>query len=179
MQLQPNIVDGFSYDQKLLPVLYHFRTQAVAQMAVLRQANGFQMQWLVAPDDDRRSLPAYQTIEFQQSVTPGSWIWGFNVTAIAAGANTPVNLSISIEDEGSGQKWFSDFLRGNEFALQRIAGDTGQAPGLLPQPFPILDPGRLNIVFANNTTVAINVQLVLNIARFCQGRIYAGQECSP
>lgn len=179
MTLQPSIIDGFSYDQKLLPVLHHFRTHAVAQMATLRQANGYQMQWLVMPDDDRRVLPAYETIEHQQSVPPGSWIWGFNVTVVSAGVNTPINLSILVEDEGSGQKWFSDFVRGNEFGLQRIAGDNGRAPGLLPQPFPVMEPGRINVIFANNSTAAINIQLVLNVARFCEGRIYSSQECRP
>lgn len=174
------VTDGFMYDSKLLPVLYQYRTTAVSQMEVLRRAGGFQCQWIVVPEESAEVVEAYGQTEYQATITPGSWVWGAALKMTVGGSNLPQTVHVHIEDEGSRQYWQSDYETGNGFTLfGRAADDRGKMPIMFSQPIAVTPPGKLNVRLANENAVDASVQLVLNVARLCTGRMFSPQECLP
>ena len=174
------ITDGFSLDTKILPLMYQYRTAALSQLEVLRRAQGFQAQWVVIPEESAESLAAYDQLEYQATIAPGSWIWGAAFKATLAGANQPQTAHIHIEDEGTRQFWESDYEIGNGYTLfGRDADDMGKMPIIFSQPIPVTPPGKLNVKIANENSSSVTVQLVLNVARICTGRMFSPQECLP
>lgn len=174
------VTDGFSLDSKILPLLYQYRTAALSQMEVLRKAGGFQCQWLVAPQESAEVIPAYGQVEYQATITPGSWIWGYSFKGTVSGSAQPETLHISVEDEGTRQSYESDYEVGNAYTLfNRAADDKGKMPAIFCQPIPVTPPGRINIKIANENAVSASAQLVLNVARLCTGRMFTPQECLP
>ena len=174
------ITDGFSLDSKILPLLYQYRTAALSQLEVLRRSQGFQAQWIVVPEESAETLAAYDQLEYQATITPGSWVWGVSFKATLAGANRPETAHVHIEDEGTRLYWESDYVVGNALSLfGRDADDRGKMPAMFPQPIPVTPPGKLNVKISNENSSSIQVQLVLNVARLCTGRLFSPQECMP
>ena len=174
------MTDGFSLDTHMLPLLYQYRTAAVSQLEVLRRAQGFQAQWIVVPQESREPLAAFDQLEYQATILPGSWVWGYSVKATFAGVNSPNLIHIYVEDEGTGQYWESDFEPASAYtAFNRPADERGEMPIPMVQPFPITEPGKLNVRIANENNAEADVQLILSIARICKGRSAWPQECLP
>ena len=179
MPILRTVVDGFTMDSKLLPVWMHYRTAAVAQMDTLRRTQGFQVRWMVIPQEGTSLLEAWGEIEFESRINPGSWIWGYSLVARTAGVDDPPDVSIELQDEGSGQKFMANYVRGDAWALDnRAADDRGRMPAVMPAPFCVTSPGRIASKMANNTGNDISVQLILSAAELCM-RTDSPQECLP
>jgi len=156
-----DLSDSFtlSLSQLISPVQY--RAHAIAQMEVLRRANGYQFAAFSSPTRDIKTIPAYSQIEEQWSMTPGSFIWGWNFSVSTAMAG-PGNFHVLLTDACTETALFSDYA-----AVGNIAGaSTGPRwPFILANPRLISDPGKVNVEIYNNFGSVVTCQFVAFVAQ--------------
>ena len=180
-----SIVDGFQYNLFLQNLPERYYPLALSQLEPFRRARGYRPRWYTVPDaDNLGAIPDYATIEEQIRIAPGSWLWGMSVALIItpmAGPSFAINPStavmVQITDGSTGLKLFSDFVAaGFIWSQPDVFGAGGvippylwvdNAPYILSQPRPIVEPGFVNVEISNLQVVApgvlpiARVQLVL------------------
>ena len=157
----PNIIDGFSLNAALLSLPKRFFPNALAQLDVLRRAANYRPRWYCVPDDFSNPIPAYDTLQYQLQVAPGSYLWATNWTVLD-GENS--DLWIQITDSCTEIPLGSDFQCGAAF---RPTGATQLWPRIFGQPRLILEPGLINVEIANTQSSSRQCQLLLHFAEPC------------
>jgi hypothetical protein len=181
-----SIVDGFQYNLFLQNFPENYYPLALSQLEPFRRARGYRPRWYTVPDaDNLGAIPDYATIEEQIRIAPGSWLWGMSAALITSAVPPfpfmPINPSaavmVQITDGSTGLKLFSDFVAaGFIWSQPDVFGAGGvappylwvdNAPYILSQPRPIVEPGFVNVEISNLLVVAPGtmpnalVQLVL------------------
>lgn len=158
----PNIVDGFTLNAALLYLPKRFFPNALAQLDVLRRAANYRPRWYCVPDDFNQPVAAYDTLQYQIQVVPGSYLWGMNWTVLDGELS---DLYIQITDSCTEIPLGSDFQAGAAF---RPSGASQLWPRILGQPRLILEPGLVNVEIANTQASSRQCQLLLHFAEPCQ-----------
>ena len=158
----PNIIDGFTLNAALLYLPKRFFPSALAQLDPLRRAENYRPRWFCVPDDFNQPIAAYDTLQYQLQVVPGSYLIGMNWTVLD-GENT--DLYIQITDSCTEIPLGSDFQNGAAF---RPSGAAQLWPRILAQPRLILEPGLVNVEIANAQSSSRQCQLLLHFAEPCQ-----------
>lgn len=165
------IIDGFSLNPNILYLPYHYTAMCLAQLETLRRANLYRARWYVAPADITQPIAAYDTIEMQIKVTPGSWLWGMSYNEYD---NSYVILDgnhslIQVTDNCTGVPLFNEYAsgRGNTGYRNGVDFRGGIMPVLLTEPRCVVEPGLVNVEVANTTSSSIRAQLVLFFAEPC------------
>ena len=171
----PSIIDGFTLNPAIRYRPNWYMAAALGSMDILRRANAYRPKWYVVPDDEHATIPAYQTLEYQLSLTPRSYIWGVLVNqfglALPYVQTNADDVWVKLTDSCSGISLFSDFVRGLGFqSLQATLTDQRNAmlPYLLTQPRLVMEPGLVTVELANTAAVAIRPQLVVFTAEPCE-----------
>lgn len=170
----PRPIDGFSYVQNIWPLLYHQPAHALAQMDAWRRAKGYRLRYATGPDESQQAMPARGDVEYQIKLKPGSWWYGYST------AQSAPLFDIRLTDQATGCLIFSDFVDSSQLYADLVyGGAVAPNPGgpmLLPQPYPITEPGLLNLEVHNHDTIARTFQLVLCLMEPCV-RIARRQAC--
>ena len=166
----PPIFDGFSLNAGLLYLPKRFFPNALAQLDVLRRAANYRPRWYCVPDDFNEPIAAYDTLQYQIRVTPGSYLWGLNWTVLPT--EDPrvdealiSDLYVQITDSCSEIPLFNDFVCG---AALRPSGATQLWPRILGQPRLIIEPALVNVEIANTRSHSRQCQLLLHFAEPCE-----------
>jgi len=160
--------DGFTLNPatRLLPNRY--TPGALGQMDVLRRANTYRPRWFLVPDDFNQPLAAYSTLEYQITVSGGSYLWGlcFIQTNAAFTEVAPTGVVFQITEACNGLALFDDFVSGSAFAhFQAAALPRGmELVQPLTQPRLFLEPGNVNVEMCNLSATTQNCQLLLLFA---------------
>lgn len=163
-QLEQPIVDGFCYDLTQLFVPGWFRAMALGQLEALRKSGLYRARWYVVPEEPT-ALAAYDTLEQQVHIVPGSYLWGLVAGAVGA---TFVPTMVRITEGSTGIPFMSDFLTGSAMGVSDANGNF--FPTLLTQPRLIVAPGWVNVEIANPSGLnlaANQLQIVLFCAEPC------------
>jgi hypothetical protein len=164
-----SIVDGFQYNLYQPNLAERYYPLALYQFEPFRRARGYRPRWYTVPDaDNLGAIPNYGTIEEQIRIAPGSWLWGLSVALMVSPAppflpwltDPSVVVMVQITDGSTGLKLFSDFVAaGFIWSQPDIFGPWGpivlpyswvdNAPHILSQPRPIVEPGFVNVEIAN------------------------------
>lgn len=163
------IMDGFAYNLNIRYTAMSYYPLALQQLNIIRRANLMRPRWYVVPTDQNSPIPAYQTTEYQVSVTPGSYLWAVSVTAYDDNYDTidADDLLIQITDACSGIPLFSDFASGSGLAMNQASAQGYPIPPILATPRLILEPGLVTVEVSNKGTAPINAQAVLYFAEPC------------
>lgn len=151
---RPDIVDGFvlSMSQLYLPISY--RANCLAQMEVLRKANGYQFMAQTAPSQAPETIPAFGQIEEQWTVEPGSYLWGWSLALVNNNIDivNSGSIHVLITDACTETALSSDYILAANISSKRPLFNVAapRNPFLLPQPRLISDPGKLNVEIYNN-----------------------------
>lgn len=180
MPLRPK-VDGFMYNTSLLLLPNRFFPFALGELEVLRRANNYRARWYCVPDDmegnptpttpiGTQPIAAYDTFQFQISVSPASYLWGMMFASLTGGS-LATDLQLSIVDSCTGIPLFNDFASGSvaspRSTIQGVTRNSKALPVPLSKPRLILAPGLVNVEIANTTNAARQCQLVLMFAEPC------------
>jgi hypothetical protein len=147
---------------------------ALASLDVLRRANTYRPKMHLLPDDINMPIAAFETLEYQVRVVPGSYVWGLILNQYDPATWVNVNAAdiwCQITDSCNGIKLFDDFISARSHStLQNVATDARNAmlPHLLTHPRLVLEPGLLNVELANTATAARRCQLVIFTAEPCE-----------
>lgn len=179
MRLEPEgtvlqqIVDGFSYNTMLFPMLpCRYFPNALAQMDVLRRAANFRARWFCIPDDIDQPIQPYATLYYQIRVAYGAYIYGYQFSTLSATdpsgnpvATTASDILVEAVDSCTGIPLFQDYANGggchSNFTSRCV-------PILLTQPRLILEPGLVNTHVSNRTPNTIYCQLLVQVAEPCR-----------
>lgn len=171
------VVDGFTYNSSLILMPCRFYPQALGQMDILRRAANYRARWFVIPDDAGQPIQPYDTFYYQIEVARGSYLWGYNFSAISAldPDDAPAEVSASdllvqITDSCTGVPLFQDFIIASGAKVnQQGTADLGarMIPVLTTQPRLILEPGLVNVEISNRTGNTITCQLLIHFAEPC------------
>lgn len=162
--------DGFTYNLSPFARATPFRYYAAAlqNLEVLRRANLYRPRWYVFPDDINQPLPAYETLEYQISVTAGSYLWGYNFTELDSDqdATTPSNILIQVTEACTGIELFQDFVGGLALSQYQASADQRGKPNpqILSTPRLVLEPGLVNLELSNRAATTTYCQLLLLFA---------------
>lgn len=190
-EIRRNIVDGFMYDLFLRPSTEQFYPMALAQMEIWRRAAAYRPRWHTIPDaDDVANIPAYQTVEEQARIVPGSWIWGASLSCLDPATLLPVDpstrIAIKMMEGGSGVYFTWDYCSGYTYWTKRpypgalAAANFPHRPCLLSQPRLVLEPGYVNVEMANiSTGNLVKCQIVLYVMEPCLVLQEDYTECWP
>jgi len=166
------LMDGFAYNPAVRYTPHNYYPIALAQMELLRRANLLRPRWFVLPDDEQTPIAAYQTMEYQVSVTPGSYLWAISCVTYNA-SYVPVaasNILIQVTDSCTGIPTFSDFVTTRGMSQQPSApvNPLGYPiPMLFTAPRLILEPGLVTVEVANRSADEVITQIVLYFAEPC------------
>ncbi len=160
---QKPIVDGFTYSLSRTVAADSYYSQCVAQLELLRRANGYRAKWHTVPDDIGEPVPAFGQLEYQVNVQPGSYLWAY-MFAITQDTNAPTDIYVQVTDACTETPMFSDYARGSIFAENTSGIGTNRPPCLLSQPYLIGDPGLINVEIYNKAATDTLCQLVLLFA---------------
>lgn len=169
----PGVVDAFTLNPSIRYRPGYYMPLALASLDVLRRANTWRPKLHTLPDDINMPIPAFETLEYQVRVVPGSYLWALvlNQYNDAWASVNAADVWCQITDSCNGIPLFDDFISARSHStLQNVATDARNAmlPHLLTQPRLILEPGLLNVELANTATVARRCQLVLFTAEPCE-----------
>ena len=165
------LMDGFAYNTNIRFTASNYYAIALQQLNIIRRANLLRPRWYVVPTDQDQPVQGYQTVEYQVSVTPGSYLWAIGVL-VYDGSYTPVSgddILIQITDACSGIGLFNDFATGSGFQSEPNAPNNlgYPIPQLLSGPRLILEPGLVSVEVANRSGTSITTQTVLYFAEPC------------
>lgn len=188
-EIRRNIVDGFLYDLFFRPSTERYYEMAVAQMEVWRRAKSYRPRWHTVPDADQVfDIPAYETVEEQVRVVPGTWVWGMSLCCLDPGTLTAVDpstrIAVKVMEGGTGVYFTWDYISGYQMWMKRPYANPAQAfphrvcP--LSQPRLCLEPGFINVEMANiSTGNLVKCQLVLFCLEPCIVLQEDYSECWP
>lgn len=173
------ILDGFVLSASMLYLSTTYRASALAQMEVLRRSRGYRTRWYLVPDDLNVPVPAYDQLEQQINVPPGSYLWGlaFSIPTVLNTSLVTTTVHIQITDACTETALFSDYAY--YYQVQSAAPANGSMnrrnPMILAQPAPIGQPGLVDVEIYNGSVdgstppvgVAVNCQLALLFAEPC------------
>ena len=166
------LMDGFVYNTAIRYTAMNYYPIALAQLETLRRANLLRPRWFVLPDDQDTPIAAYQTMEYQVSVSPGSYLWAINAVTYDSSYDpiTSDNILLQVTDSCTGVALFSDFATTRGMSTQPNApvNPLGYPiPQLLAAPRLILEPGLVTVEIANRSAASIITQVVLFFAEPC------------
>lgn len=150
------VIDGFCYSLFRQYSAGWYEPMALGQMEPIRRAGGFRFRSYCVPEDQDVLIPAYDTVEMQVHIVPGSYLWGFL-------ALVDPSLRIKITEGATGIPLSAEFISG----FGSIAFTPPGKPILLSQPRLIVDPGWINVEMANVLAAPSAVQLILLVAEPC------------
>jgi hypothetical protein len=167
------LMDGFLYNPALrFATPYDYYPTALGGLEILRRTALYRPRWYVIPDSINQPIAAYDTLEYQVSLTAGSYLWGYQFTQLVLEQSTFVvvagdDMLVQITDACTGIPLFSDFVI--DFGLLVPSGNAlgRPIPNLLPAPRLVLEPGLLNVEIANRSSGSITCQLLLLTAEPC------------
>ena len=173
MLVEKPLVDGFLYSMTMLyqPVVY--RASALAQLEVLRRAQGYRVREYCVPDQglNDTTIPAFSQVEQQVNTMPGAYLWGLTFSApFGEAENIAENIYIQITDACTESPMFSDYALASQFQATPSSDANGwnrRNPPLLAQPLLIGPPALLDVEMYNSLGVAVTCQLVLLVAEPC------------
>lgn len=184
--IEAPILDGFTYSASMLYLSTTYRASALAQMEVLRRAKGYRARWYLVPDDLHDPIPAYDQIEQQINVPPGSYLWGiaFSIPTELNDSLVTTVCHIQVTDACTETALFSDYV--NHFNVQSLNPAVGamnrRNPMLLAQPALIGQPGLVDVEIYNGSTdggVASIGQAPAGVALNCQLALLFAEPCVP
>jgi hypothetical protein len=165
------IMDGFTYNLNIRHTAMNYYPLALDQLEVIRRANLMRPRWYVVPTDQDQPVAAYDTVQYQTSVTPGSYLWAVTVI-VYDGAYNPVvgtDILLQVTDACSGVSLFNDFVTGSGLQTEPNAPNNlgYPVPQLLSSPRLILEPGLVSVEVANRSGSSVTAQTVLYFAEPC------------
>lgn len=165
------ILDGFTLNPAIRAWPGYFMPAALGQMDVLRRATRYRAKYHLVPDQANLSLAAYQTLEYEVRVIPGTYVWGLLAIQVSAtGAGVAPVYYFKITDACNGVPFSSDFVASRGFG--NWAGNRNLRAALLPHllctPRLVIEPGLLAVELANPTSAAIRPQLILCCTEPCE-----------
>src|SRR5437868_766722 len=114
--VQPQIVDGFSYNDQLLYLPGRYFPLALQEMDSLRRAANFRTREWCVPDNFNVPIQPFDTFYYQIEVAGGSYFWGYNFAAISATdpddapvATTATDLLVQLTDSCTGVPLWQDY----------------------------------------------------------------------
>ena len=164
--------DGFLLNPAIRYWPQDYYSACLRQMEVLRRANTYRCRMFAVPDDFQQPIPAYQTIEYQVQMTPGSFIWGFRFNQYDSSytAQPPNGVVVKVTESCTGLALVSEFYTPSAEAYFD-SGATPRGPYpmplLLPQPKLVLEPGDVNVEMCNLLNEPAYCQYVLLVAEPC------------
>lgn len=168
----PQKVDGFSYNTQLLYLPQRYFVNALAEYDILRRANNYRPRWFTIPDDIGLPVQPFDTYYYQDEVSDGSYLVGYQFASVSATApnNTPAattasDICVQATDNCTGLPLFQDFANGNGCS-SNFTARMGWI--MLSRPRLILSPGQFNVEIANRTANTINCQLLMLFAEPCR-----------
>lgn len=149
------ILDGFTRNMNLRAVCHSYPWLALERLEAVRRCTQYRPRWYSVPDDTNgQVIAARGSYEYQISVVPGSWLYGFSYTVPEGG------YSVQITEDCSGITLFSEWILPNGYTQSQFAGI------ILLQPTVILEPGiSVEIASLNSTpSRATSLQMLLLFA---------------
>lgn len=156
------IVDGFTYTFSRIPALTSYYNNCIAQLEILRRANGYHLRIYCVPDDFNNPIGAFLTFEYQVRTQPGAYLYAYQFSIVGAGA--PSDVLFQVTDSCTETKLFSDFIAGSSMAETTAGIGLNRPPCLMSQPYLVGPPGQLNVEMSNRASAARNCQLLLFLA---------------
>lgn len=154
------VIDGFCYDLTRLFVPGWYEPMALGQLEAIRKSGLYRARWHAVPEEPV-ALAAYDTLEQQVRIVPGSYLWGIASSVLGA-------LLVRIVEGSTGIPFMNDFVYGSSLSAPTAGGT--HHPILLTQPRLITDPGWVQVEISNTSAAMIaaaNLQLVLLCAEPC------------
>jgi hypothetical protein len=163
------IVDGFSYSLSRIPAAESYYQNCVANLDMLRRANGYRARWYNVPDDIDSPIPAFGQLEYQVRSQPGAYLWAIMFALTAAGGGEKdsakaTDLFVQITDACTETPILSDYARASVYAENLAGTGTNRPPCLLSQPYLLGDPALVNVEIYNKASTTRLCQLVLLFA---------------
>ena len=169
----PQVVDGFTYNTQLLYLPNRYFPNALAQLDILRRAANLRARWFVVPDDIDQPIAPYDTFYYQIEMAGGSYVYGYQFTALSAldptGAPTVANNSdilVQAIDSCTGIPLFQDFVNAQGSCNSNFT--SRGVPVLMTQARLILEPGLVNVELSNRTANSITCQILILTAEPCK-----------
>jgi hypothetical protein len=144
------IIDGFTLKTNLRCNLT-FRSMAIQQYESLRRSRAFRTKaWCIPADSSVAAIPAFDSLEYQVYMKPGSAIWGYTFTGF--GNNNLID-SFQITESCTNVPLFSEFVtkQPEDNAQQQYLSCLLIVPA----------PGLLNVEIATTQAVDRKRQLIL------------------
>lgn len=155
------IVDGFTYSLSRLPAASSYYENCIAQMEVLRRANGYKLRIYNVPDDFNSPIAGFGTLEYQVRTQPGAYLYAY-LGSIINGEKADVLFQVT--DACTETKLFSDFVLFSSVAETTAGVGLNRPPCLLAQPFLVGPPGLMNVELSNRASTSRTCQLLLFFA---------------
>lgn len=162
--------DGFTFNLSPWGLAAPFRYYAAClqNMEVLRRANLYKPRWAVFPDDINEPIPAYETVDYEFSITAGSYLWGYSFFQFNENLEpvSPSGMLVQIVEACSGIELTQDYVLGNGYSgFQSVSDPRGRPnPQILTSPRLILEPGKVTMSLSNKLDEDTNCQLMLFFA---------------
>jgi hypothetical protein len=179
------VVDGFCYDLTTAYLPCRYVPMALGQLEALRKAGQYRARLYPVPEELLAPIPPYDTVEQQVRIVPGSYLYGWTISARVTGGgvmyyDTPINILIRMTEGATGIPLMGDFLyatnMGGLVAIPAFTPVGAGVPTLMTEPRLIVEPGWINVEITNNSQVAVpgppvvfsGIQIVLYCAEPCQ-----------
>lgn len=158
-------VDGFLLSGSMLYLPTTYRAHVLAQMEVLRLANGYRCREYLLPVDSDEPVAAYGQLEYQIRVQPGSYVWGLSFCLVSDDVE-PQNIRMQLTDDCTETLFFSDY------ALAMMVDPSATTPvskrkPMLINPRMIGEPGTITAELYNSSENPATCQLVIMCAEPC------------
>lgn len=159
-------VDGFLLSGSLCYLPTTYRAHVLAQMEVLRLANGYRNRQYLAPIDSDQPVPAFGQLEYQIRVQPGAYLWGLEFTLVSGDVEVG-NIRIQITDDCTETLIFSDYALAVSASPDSGASIISKRNPFMINPRMIGEPGTMTVELYNSSANEAECQLVMLMAEPC------------
>lgn len=142
---QSMIGDGFAMNANIRYLPKRYYDFSVKQLEWLRSAVGamYPRQYPV-PLVAGTAISAFSTYPEQYRITPGSWIWGWDMTVVSG---TIGNVYVQMTDPCTKRQIWSSYVN----AAMLTSSSNARRPRVLPHPYQIDSDGLIDIQIKNNS----------------------------
>lgn len=144
-------LDGFLFKTKLRANLT-FANLVLREYEALRRSGAYRSRAWCTPNDSQVQIAAFDCLEQQVWMKPGSAIWGWTFTGTVNDDGTAA--SFNVRDACGDIPWFSEHLT-------KPAGAPTYQQQYLSKLYVVSEPGLLNVTIANTSGEAVTAQLIL------------------
>ena len=162
-------VDGFAMSAAVRFLPQSYFPLSLGQLDFLRYSTAYRARYYVVPEDPSVVVPgtitnASSTLLYQLRITPGSWLWGFNIRVMPILEAQETDVYVQIGDPCNKTEFWSSPVIGNAL---RPNNTTFQHPVLI-EPRLIEAPGFLNVEITNRVIPDRRVQVIFHCAEPCE-----------